>query len=178
MDYIINVICMQEGSGLVCGQTGLYKNIFKCSQWTKVFKNANIEGKESPKLQLQPKSVVVCLLPPRFNATSENILCSRSVLPLGNVTNLPVCHYLWEFVSEEHLFCGTVDKSVHRAADGTHGGVGLDEALLQDSGFLPTTGHTQTLQLTQLMAQHVSQRTHSANRTYTPRSQWRVKGSI
>lgn len=63
------------------------------------------------------------------------------------------------------LFCAAADKSVHRAADGTHGGVGLDEALLQDSGFLPATGHTQTLQLTHLLAQHVGQRTHSANCT-------------
>ena len=65
------------------------------------------------------------------------------------------------------LFCVAVDKSVRRAADGTHGGVGCDEALLQDSGFLPATGHTQTLQLTHLLAQHVGQRTHSADCTYT-----------
>lgn len=42
-------------------------------------------------------------------------------------------------MSLRSVFCGAVDKSVYRAADGTHGGVGLDETLLQDSGFLPAT---------------------------------------
>lgn len=61
------------------------------------------------------------------------------------MTKPPVCHYWWEFVSEKRLLCGAVDISVYHAADGTHGGVGLDETLLQDSGFIPETGQTQTL---------------------------------
>lgn len=63
--------------------------------------------------------------------------------------------------------CGgpvSVHVSVHvLAADGTHGGVGLDEALLQRSGLLPATGRTQTLQLTHLPAQDVRQRADSAH---------------
>lgn len=56
---------------------------------------------------------------------------------------------------------------MRREAGGTHGGVGLDETLLQSSGFVPATGHTQALQLAQLPAEHVGERAHSADGTYT-----------
>lgn len=62
---------------------------------------------------------------------------------------------------------GAADKSERRAADGTHGGVGLDQTLLQLSGFLPSTGHAQTVQLAHLPAEHVGEGAHAADRTYT-----------
>lgn len=60
-----------------------------------------------------------------------------------------------------------------RTGTTTHGGVGLDEALLQASGFLPAAGRTKARQLTQLAAQHVGQRAHTADRALGGRQKTR-----
>lgn len=163
---------LHAGRCFISGQTGLHKNIFQRQIWDFCWVKRH---------QMQPvnqnlwESIECCCCFFSEKQLWFVFFHRGSVQPVRWTQGWDVTVNLQSVSMSERSSPRTEAevKSVHRAADGTHGGVGLDETLLQHSGFLPATGHTQTLQLTHLPAEHVSQRTHSANRTYTTRSQRR-----